>query len=195
VAAAAQAVPNPGAALIAKAAGRAASEAVGRDEPGPETGPEAEPEAGEEPNVEEPPSGPLPFVADAPGLLGDMVRWMTATAVSPQPFLALGASLCALGVAMGRRYRLEAPDTRSNVYVIALADSGGGKDHPRKCVRRLLVEAGMGSYLGGETLASGSALMTSVAQHPVRLFQVDEFGHFIHAVLDPRSCGAARARS
>jgi hypothetical protein len=116
-----------------------------------------------------------------------MVRWMTASAVSPQPLLALGAALCAVGAAAGRRWKLDRPDTRSNIYIIALADSGGGKDHPRRCVRRLFTEAGMPIYLGGETLASGSAVMTSVAQHPVRLFQVDEFGHFIAAVLDPKT--------
>ena len=127
------------------------------------------------------------LAVEAPGLLGQLVDWMSATAVSPQPFLALGAALCGLGAIMGRRYRLEGPDTRSALYVIALADSGGGKDHPRACMRRLLVEAGLGSYLGGETIASGSGLLASVAAHPARLFQVDEFGHFVSAVLDPRS--------
>jgi hypothetical protein len=127
------------------------------------------------------------IVAAAPGSIGRMTQWMVATAVSPQPLLSLGASLCALGVTMGRKYRLAQPDTRSNVYVIALADSGGGKDHPRRCVRRAMTEAGLASYLGGETLASGSAVLSSVAQHPCRLFQVDEFGHFIQAVLDPKS--------
>ena len=47
------------------------------------------------------------LVTTAPGLLGQITRWMTASAVSPQPLLSLGAALCVLGTAMGRRYRLE----------------------------------------------------------------------------------------
>lgn len=146
---------------------------------------ESTPEARPQPATDVDPTAAI--VAGAPGLLGDMVRWMTATTESPQPWLSLGAALCGVGTAMGRRWKLEAPDTRSNVYVIALADSGGGKDHPRKLIRRLLISAGLGQYLGGETIASGAALMASVAQHPVRLFQVDEFGHFVAAVLDQKS--------
>lgn len=152
-------------------------------EPTPAAAPEPEPEPGipaGTPDV-------AAIVAAAPGALGRMVEWMVATAVSPQPLLSLGAALCAYGTAMGRRYKLDGPDTRSNIYVIALADSGGGKDHPRRCVRRAMMEAGLGAYLGGETLASGSAVMASVAAHPCRLFQIDEFGHFVQAVLDPKS--------
>ena len=106
------------------------------------------------------------LVAEAPGLLGEIARWMVATAVSPQPFLSLAAALCAVGAAAGRRFRLETPDTRSNVYVIALGDSASGKDHPRKCTRRLLIEAGLAQHLGGETIASGAGLLSSVAKHP-----------------------------
>lgn len=142
------------------------------------------------PVVESTPAEPSPvgsIIAAAPGMLGELVDWTTATAVSPQPLLSLGAAACTIGVVAGQRYRLEAPDTRSAVYVIALAESGGGKDHPRKCMRQLLGAAGLNHLLGGETLASGSALMSSLGVSPCRLFQVDEFGHFIAAVLDPKS--------
>lgn len=144
----------------------------------------AQPEPAPEP---EPKPTPAPPLGTAPGYLGELVDWMTSTAVSPQPLLSLGAALCAVGVLAGQRYRLMAPDTRSAVYVIALAESGGGKDHPRKCVRQLFGAAELTNLLGGETLASGSALMASLGQHPARLFQIDEFGHFVAAVLDPKS--------
>ncbi|MCA4920093.1 MAG: hypothetical protein ING82_11760, partial [Roseomonas sp.] len=42
-------------------------------------------------------------------------------------------------------------------------------------------------YLGGEELASSAGLLTSLQRHPVRLFQVDEFGQFLKAVLSPRA--------
>ena len=139
---------------------------------------------------------PLPdFIPAAPGLLGLMVKWMTATAISPQPLLSLGAALCAVGTAAGRRFRLEQPDTRSNVYIAALGDSGSGKDHPRAAALLALVEAGLSAHLGGDEIASGAGLLGSVTTHPVRLFQIDEFGHFVTAVLDPKFTPPTSARS
>jgi hypothetical protein len=126
------------------------------------------------------------LVANAPGLLGGMVEWMTATAVSPQPFLSLGASLCTIGTLAGHKYRLDRPDTRSNLYIIALGDSGSGKDHPRQCVRRVLHDAGLEEHLGGESIMSESGLREAVTDQPRLLYQIDEFGHVIAAALDRR---------
>jgi hypothetical protein len=131
----------------------------------------------------------LDFVDRAPGLLGEMTRWICAVAVSPQPLLALGASLCALGAIAGHKYRLDGPDTRSNIYVLGLAGSGAGKDRPRQCVRRAFREAGLEKHLGGEQIKSGSGLMAAVTDQPRILYQIDEFGHFIKAALDRKRSG------
>jgi hypothetical protein len=89
---------------------------------------------------------------------------------------------------MGRKYRLDPPDVRSAVYVISIGASGSGKDHPRKCVRAVLRRAGLDEeYLGGETIASGSAVLSALAQHPCRLFQIDEFGQHVQAMMDVKS--------
>jgi hypothetical protein len=120
------------------------------------------------------------------GALGQFIDYATRTAVSPQPFLALGAGLCLLGALAGRRYRTPT-DLRSNLYAIGIADSGGGKDHARRCIKRALYAAGLERYLGGEDLASSAGLLTSLQLHPARLYQVDEFGQFLRLVLSPRA--------
>ena len=112
------------------------------------------------------------------GALGRFIDYATRTAVSPQPFLALGAGLCLLGALAGRRYRTPT-DLRSNLYAIGIADSGGGKDHARRCIKRALYAAGLERYLGGEDLASSAGLLTSLQLHPARIYQVDEFGQFL----------------
>jgi hypothetical protein len=71
------------------------------------------------------------------GVLGQFVDYATSSAVSPQPFLALGAAICLVGAVAGRRYRTPT-DLRSNLYAIGIADSGGGKDHARRCAKRAL---------------------------------------------------------
>lgn len=120
------------------------------------------------------------------GVLKLFVDHATASAVSPQRFLSLGAAICLVGTIAGRRYRTPT-DLRSNVYAIGIADSGGGKDHARRCAKRAIYAAGLDRYLGGEDLASSAGLLTSLQRHPARLFQVDEFGQFIKLVLNARA--------
>ncbi len=120
------------------------------------------------------------------GTLRMFVDYATASAVSPQPFLSLGAAICLVGAIAGRRYRTPT-DLRSNVYAIGIADSGGGKDHARRCAKRAIYAAGLDRYLGGEDLASSAGLLTSLQRHPARLFQVDEFGQFLKLVLNQRA--------
>lgn len=120
------------------------------------------------------------------GALKLFLDYATASAVSPQPFLSLGAAICLVGTIAGRRYRTPT-DLRSNVYAIGIADSGGGKDHARRCVKRAIYAAGLDRYLGGEDLASSAGLLTSLQRHPARLFQVDEFGQFLKLVLTQRA--------
>ena len=138
-----------------------------------------------------PPPEPKPYrvpseLLQVDGVLGQFVDYATASAVSPQPFLALGAAICLVGAVAGRRYRTPT-DLRSNLYAIGIADSGGGKDHARRCAKRALFAAGLDRYLGGEDFASSAGLLASLQHHPVRLFQVDEFGQFLKLVLSPRA--------
>ena len=119
------------------------------------------------------------------GALRDLVDYMLRTAKRPQPLLALGASLCALGALMGRKYRTET-NLRSNLYIVGVADSGSGKNHSREVVNELFVEAGLGHFLGGNRIASGSGLLTALHRQPAILFQLDEFGMLLAAAADRR---------
>ena len=119
------------------------------------------------------------------GSLRDLVDYMLRTAKRPQPLLALGASLSALGALMGRKYRTET-NLRSNLYVVGIADSGSGKNHSREVINELFVEAGVGHFLGGNRIASGSGLLTALHRQPSILFQLDEFGMFLAAAADRR---------
>ena len=147
----------------------------------------------EKANAAAAPSAPRPApyqvqreLLEVDGVLKMFVDYATISAVSPQPFLSLGAAICLVGALAGRRYRTPT-DLRSNVYAVGIADSGGGKDHARRCAKRAIYAAKLDRYLGGEELASSAGLLTSLQRHPVRLFQVDEFGQFLKAVLNPRA--------
>jgi len=131
-----------------------------------------------------PPPKPMPVGWDqVGGVIADMMALMAATAKRPQPVLALGASLCAIGALMGRKYRTES-NIRSNLYVVGIAESGAGKNHSRVVINELFRKAGLLQYLGGNKIASGSGLLTAIQRQPAILFQLDEFGMFLSAAAD-----------
>ena len=131
-----------------------------------------------------PPPKPLPLGWEqVGGVIGDMMALMAATAKRPQPVLALGASLCAVGALMGRKYRTES-NIRSNLYVVGIAESGAGKNHSRVVINELFRRANLLQYLGGNKIASGSGLLTAIQRQPAILFQLDEFGMFLSAAAD-----------
>jgi hypothetical protein len=134
-------------------------------------------------------SQPIPVAAglmDVDGILRELVDACMKTAIRPQPFLALGAAICAVGALAGRKYRTKT-DLRTNIYAAALCESGGGKDHPSEIVRRCIDAAKLDRYLGGETIASGRAVLSSLESHPAKLFQVDEFGLFLQGVIGKKA--------
>jgi hypothetical protein len=131
-----------------------------------------------------PPITPLPAGWDqVGGVIADMMTLMASTAKRPQPVLALGASLCAVGALMGRKYKTQS-NTRSNLYVVGIAESGAGKNHSRVVINELFRKAGLLQYLGGNKIASGSGFLTAIERQPACLFQLDEFGMFLSAAAD-----------
>lgn len=127
-------------------------------------------------------SEPEPFpdeLLNPPGLVGELCRWINETAIKPQPILALGNSIAFVGAVIGRKVKTPT-DLRSNIYALGVGESGCGKDHSRKCIKRICKAAGLtGDLLGGEEVSSDSALLASVCAHPSILFQFDEIGHFL----------------
>jgi hypothetical protein len=121
-----------------------------------------------------------------------MTQHIVDTAIKPQPWLAVGASLCAIGALMGRKYRTET-NLRSNLYVVGIADSGAGKDHARNAVKEAFIAAGLHHYLGGNRIASGAGLLAALQRQPALLFQKDEFGHFLSSIADKRRAPAYKS--
>lgn len=117
------------------------------------------------------------------GIVGDMMKLMATSAKRPQPVLALGASLAAVGALMGRKYRTPS-NVRSNLYVVGIAESGAGKNNSRVVINELFRAAGLLAYLGGNKIASGSGLLAALHRQPAILFQLDEFGMFLSAAVD-----------
>jgi hypothetical protein len=135
------------------------------------------------PQPQRTPVDPRLFQLD--GALELLVEYILGSAVRPQPILAIGASLSALGALMGRKYRTQT-NLRTNLYVVGMAGSGGGKDHARGAIKEAFIAAGLQRYLGGNRIASGSGLLTALYRQPSSLFQLDEFGQFLGNIVNKR---------
>jgi hypothetical protein len=89
------------------------------------------------------------------------------------------------GAIYGRRVK-DDYGTHTNSMVLALAPSGSGKEHPRKCVKDILFACGLDNINGSERIGSHAGLISQVDQHPVKLFQIDEIGRMMATMKDAR---------
>lgn len=107
-----------------------------------------------------------------PGFVANVMKLTIDTAPYPNAVLAFTGALASLAFLAGRKIKDER-NNRSNLYLIALADSGTGKDHPRKVNFNIAFAAGVGSCIG-DVFASGEGLEDALFMHPSMLFQTDE---------------------
>jgi hypothetical protein len=110
--------------------------------------------------------------AAVPGFINDVIDVSMATAPYPNRVLAFTGALALLAFLVGRKF-CDKRDNRSNLYLIALADPGTGKDYPRKVNFDIAYQVGLGGCVA-DTFASGEGLEDALAMHPSMLFQADE---------------------
>ncbi len=120
-----------------------------------------------------------------PGLIGDTIREIVDTSQKAQPELAMMNVLAALGAVYGRRY-CSPMNTRTNIYFIGIGVTGCGKDHSRRFIKRLLLEADLDMFLGGDSIISGQGILTDVNLRPAQIMHLDEFGMLLEAMTDER---------
>jgi hypothetical protein len=147
--------------------------------------------------VEPPPANDAeipPHLLDVPGLVGKIANWITDTALYPQPLLSLGAALGLVGLAAGRKY---AGPTKSgtHLYILGLAGTGAGKNHPAKMSKRLLRAAKMDDLIGPGQFASETAIYDMLAAQKQRLCFMDEFGSYLRKINNSRGNGHEQAIS
>lgn len=127
-----------------------------------------------------------PEVCCPPGLLGDMVQWMNDSAARPLPQLNLGAAIGFLGAIMGRRF--ESPTrARTNFYLVGLAPTGRGKNHPLDAIGKIAEAANIDEYLGPESIKSETAVRKLLEARPTVTCMIDEMGGFMRKILNKRA--------
>jgi len=127
--------------------------------------------------------GPLetPEIMPPRGLIREIAEHILSRSVRPQPLLAIMAAAAFVGTLAGRKYQTET-GLRTNLYVIGLAGSGGGKDQARKEISNLAMAAGLDDLIGGDRIASGPAVVSALAKSPSRIFLIDEIGLMLQSM-------------
>ncbi|MER8481188.1 bifunctional DNA primase/polymerase [Mesorhizobium sp. M1322] len=141
--------------------------------------------------------GDLETLTHPGGLVQDLIDWIVASAEQPCRTLALAASLPMVAALMGPRYSTGKRDTRPNIYCVALAESGFGKEHARSQIKRLMAGShGVLDKFGGPArIMSASALREVLEARQSVNCQIDEFGGFVRDITDRRAGGHQRAIS
>ena len=87
-----------------------------------------------------------------------------------------------VGSAMARRYACE--NLRANLYLVGVAPSASGKEAPLAAIARMLTDAGFGAMLAGGEPKSGTAVLSRLAENPVAVYVLDEFGMLLRALTE-----------
>lgn len=118
------------------------------------------------------------FILNAPGILGEMARWITATAPKQQPELSLTAAIALCSVVMGRTYVSQFGNYTS-LYLVMIAKSTEGKEHPQACVEQVLTDAGLTDLIGGAGYTSSGAVYSALLKAPCHIVTIDELGKLL----------------
>lgn len=120
-----------------------------------------------------PDPGPIPeHFFQVPGFIDRVMGFTMANAPYPNVGLSFCGAMALQSFLAGRKVCTPG-DLRPNLYLLALASSGTGKDFPRKVNSRLLYEVGLVGAIG-DKFASGEGIQDALARNNAMLFQNDE---------------------
>ena len=131
---------------------------------------------------------PDEILLGAPGLVGDVARWVNDRSIYAHPALSLAAALALISALKG--HRVQTPTgLRTNLYVVGVAPSGAGKNFAIERISDLAAEAGLSALLGGRP-ASHTGLVKSLADNGGRRLVIwDELGLALRELTNPNAAG------
>jgi hypothetical protein len=115
-----------------------------------------------------------------PGFVSEVMDHCLATAPYPNVVMAFAGALALQAVLAGRKVR-DPGNNRTNLYLLGLAHSSAGKEHPRKINIEILHEVGLSEQIGGR-FASGEGVQDALFGEPCMLFQTDEIDGMLQSI-------------
>lgn len=131
-----------------------------------------------------PPPFPIQDFGVLDGLLGEVVTHLDNASVVATEAGALAAALPLLGAAMGQAFATPT-GLRTNVYSVALGESGGGKTVLMNPGKELMAMAKLADLIGADRFVSGAGILTMLSAKPRCICFLDEFGHTLQQLGAP----------
>ena len=117
--------------------------------------------------------GPIPeHLFNVPGFVTQVMDFTLSAAPYPNVGLAFCGAMALQSFLAGRKV-CTTGDLRTNIYLLALASSGTGKEFPRKVNSHILFQIGLAGALG-DKFASGEGIQDALVRTGAMLFQNDE---------------------
>lgn len=117
--------------------------------------------------------GPIPeHLFEVPGFVRQVMDFTLSAAPYPNVALAFCGAMALQSFLAGRKVCTPG-DLRTNIYLLALAGSGTGKEFPRKVNAQILFRVGLAASLG-DKFASGEGIQDALVRTGAMLFQNDE---------------------
>lgn len=130
-----------------------------------------------------------PALLHIPGFVDELARYSQRTAQRPNLALSFVGALAMLAHLAARKFA-GPNDSRPNIYLVSIADSGVGKDWPRKVNRKIAAIEGLKETVK-DSLASGQAIEDAIAKTPALLMQMDEFDSVLNVLKDDKGSKTA----
>ena len=115
-----------------------------------------------------------------PGFINEVANFTMETAPYPNKTLAFAGALALQALLASRKVRTEG-DIRPNLYLLALATSGSGKDWPRKVIKAVLARTCHADAVG-DAFASGEGIEDALSRSPAKLYLVDEIDQILKSM-------------
>ena len=123
-----------------------------------------------------------------PGLLGEIVDWITASARKPSRTMALASAVSVMGTALARCWS-GPTKAGTHSYMLTLAPTGAGKDHGLQQIRRIMLATNLKDCIGGNDYSATSAIQVALTRQPILLSTMDEIGVFLRRINSKRAAG------
>jgi len=132
--------------------------------------------------------GLLPeHLVEVPGFIRHVMDFTLTNAPYPNVALAFCGAMALQSYLAGRKVATTG-DLRTNLYLLALAGSGTGKEFPRKVNSQVLFQIGETQSLG-DKFASGEGIQDALARSSKMLFQNDEMDGVLRQINLDRDGG------
>lgn len=123
---------------------------------------------------------------DMPGFVNNLTAYTLSVAHRPNRVLAFAGALAMLSYLAGRKFT-DKRGAMPNLYLVALANSGTGKDAPRKTNKRLAMSDKLQLDGVADQIGSGQGLEDALFESPAMLYQMDEFDTLLNSLKDARA--------